>query len=103
MTERILQLNREKTIFWTLIAVLFLCSGFYMYFINSTVHNVVSRQNLENEASQLTLSIGSKEFQYISSRNMITLSLAHSMGFRDATAKTFLAKGTGAQVSFLSH
>ena len=101
MTEKVLQLNREKTMFWTLISILFLCSGFYIYFINTTIHNVVIRQNLESEATGLTLSIGSKEFEYITSRNAITLQVAYSLGFRDATAKTFLAKGVNSQVSFL--
>ena len=50
MVEKVLQLNREKTLFWTLVGILFLCAGLYIYFINATVHNVVARQNLENES-----------------------------------------------------
>ena len=66
MTEKIIQFNSEKMVFWTLLSVLFLCIGFYMYFINSTVHNVVAREKLEAEAAQLTLALGSQEFRYIS-------------------------------------
>ncbi len=101
MTEKVLQLNREKTLFWTLVGILFLCIGLYMYFINATVHNVVIRQNLESEASTLTLSIGSQEFKYISNRNAITLPLAYSLGFKDVSAKTFLSKTPSSQVSYL--
>jgi hypothetical protein len=103
MTEAILQLNREKTIFRILIGTLILCAGLYIYFINTTVHNVVARQNLENEASQLTLSIGSKEFQYITKRNSVTLTLAYSMGFQDSEVKTYISKKAGVAVAFLSH
>ncbi len=102
MVEKVLQINREKTLFWTLVGILLLCAGFYMYCINTTVHNVVARQNLESEASQLTLSIGSQEFKYISKRNSITLAVAQSLGFREVSAKTFISKKSGNQVSFLS-
>jgi hypothetical protein len=102
MTEKVLQLNNEKTIFWSLIAGLFLSICFYMYFINATVHNVVARQNLEAEASTLTLAIGNKEFKYITERNNVTLQVAYAMGFKDVTAKTFITKDSSKQVSYLT-
>lgn len=102
MTERVLKLNNEKTIFWSILGAILLCFGFYMYFINATIHNVVARQNLETEASSLTLAIGNQEFQYITSRNNVTLQLAYSLGFKDVSAKTFISKNTSRQVSFLS-
>ncbi len=102
MTEKVLQLNNERTIFWTIIGALLLSVGFYIYFINATVHNVVARQNLENEASSLTLKIGNQEFQYITMRNNVTLATAHSMGFKDVSVKTFISKDNSRQVSYLS-
>ncbi len=102
MTEKVLQLNNEKTMFWSLIGLLVLSLGFYMYFINATVHNVVARQNLEAEASTLTLDIGNKEFQYITERNNVTLQVAYTMGFKDVTEKTFISKNTSKQVSYLT-
>lgn len=104
MSEAILlQLNREKTIFWSLLAILVLCAAFYMYCINTTVHNIVIRQNLENDASSLALTIGSEEFRYISMRNGVTLAMAYSLGFADVTEKTFISKKTQNQVSYLNH
>lgn len=103
MVEKVLELNREKTIFWTLLGILFLCAGFYMYFINTTIHNIVTRQNLESESSKLTLAIGSEEFKYISMRNGVTLDLAYSLGFKDITAKRFISKSVNSQVSYLTH
>lgn len=101
--EKVLQLNREKTIFWALSSILVLSLGFYMYFINTTIHNVVARQNLENEASTLTLSISNKEFEYITKRNEINLQLAYSIGFKDAKAKAFINTKENSSVAFLSH
>jgi len=103
MKEKILELNTEKNIFWSLVGLLFLFSGFYMYSINATIHNVVQRQNLENNASQLALTIGSEEFKYISLRNEVTLPLAYSLGFKDAPAKTFISKKSSGYVSYLSN
>ena len=102
MVEKVLELNREKTIFWALLGTLLLSLGFYMYCVNSTVHNVVTRQNLENEASKLTLSIGSEEFKYISKRNSITIQLAYSMGFQDVSKKIFIQSKPETSVAFLS-
>ena len=101
MVERILELNREKTIFWALLGALFLSAGFYMYFINATIHNVLARQNLENEASKISLDIGNLEFQYINTRNSITLPLAYSMGFRETPVKAFISKSPKSQISYL--
>ena len=102
MTEKVLQLNNEKTMFWGLLGALFLSICFYIYLINATVHNVVARQNFESEASGLTLKIGNQEFQYITSRNNVTLALAHSMGFKDVSEKTFISRNSNKQVSYLS-
>ncbi|MCX6702117.1 MAG: hypothetical protein NTX96_02920 [Candidatus Zambryskibacteria bacterium] len=103
MVERVLQLNREKTIFWVFFSILLLFFGFYMYFIRTTIGNVVARQNLENEASALSLSIGGKEFEYITKRNTITLALAHSLGFKDSQNKTFISRNPSTEVAYLSN
>jgi len=101
MTEKILRLDKEQVIFWGLVSVLFLCAGFYMYCINATVHNVVTRQNLEAEAAELALELGSEEFSYITKRNSITLDLAHTLGFKDVSEKQYVIRGEGTRFAFL--
>ena len=101
MVEKVLQFNKEKAIFWTLIGTLILCMGFYMYCIRSTVSNVVAREGLEAELSALTLSIGSKEFAYIAKRNGVTLDRAYSLGFKDAEIKTYISRKSGTEVALL--
>ncbi len=103
MTEKILQLNTEKNIFWTLLAILVASAFFYSYSINATIHNIVSRQNFEAKASQLTISLSAEEYQYIGIRNKITLSFAHSLGFKDVSTKTFISNNPHTLVSYLSH
>ena len=106
ITARILdlqrELHREKTIFWTLVGALFICAGFYIYFVNATIHNVVTRQNLQNEASRLTLSLGSQEFQYITMRNSITLDSAYALGFKDVADTTYLSRDSFDKLSYIS-
>ena len=102
MVEKVLELNREKAIFWALFGVFALCAGFYMYFINATVRNIVLRQNLENEASGLTLKIGSQEFEYITKRNSVTLSLARSLGFEEAGVRAYVTLLPDTKMAYLS-
>ncbi|MDQ5969444.1 MAG: hypothetical protein QG579_601 [Patescibacteria group bacterium] len=103
MVEKVLQLNKEKAAFWALVSVLVLFVGFYMFFVRTTINNVVARQNLESEASTLSLEIGSKEFEYITKRNAVTLTLAYSMGFKDSQEKTFIARNPSTKVAYLSN
>lgn len=103
MLQNVLQLNREKTVFWSLLLTLFVAIGFYMYFINTTVRNVVATQNIEAKISQLNLSISNKEFKYISNRNAVTLNLAYSMGFKDIETKTYIKEKSTKSVSILSN
>lgn len=103
MIQNALQINREKTIFWSLLMTLLVAIGFYMYLINATVRNVVATQNIEAKISQLNLSISSKEFKYISNRNAVTLNLAYSMGFRDIESRTYIKEKSTKSVGVLSN
>lgn len=101
MTEKILELNREKTIFWILSAILLLSVGFYMYSINATIRNIVLRERLEAESSQISLNVSNQEFKYITMHNSITLSLAYAHGFKDVSEKKFISQNHTDLVSFL--
>ncbi|HEY4505180.1 MAG TPA: hypothetical protein VJG67_00615 [Candidatus Paceibacterota bacterium] len=103
MVEKVLQLNREKYIFWMLLCTLFLFIGFYMYFVRMTISNVVIRQNLEHEASRLTLDIGNKEFLYITKRNTVNIQLAYSLGFRDTANKSFISRDPSTKIAYRDH
>jgi len=91
----------EKRIFRVLLGALFLLAVLYVYFVHATISAVVARQNLENKASSLTLSLSQKEFQYIGMKNNVTLSLAHSLGFQDILPNTFVSRDSGEKVAFL--
>lgn len=92
-------LHDEKNIFWTLSGVIFFSAIFYMYCITTTIHNVVARERIETESSELALSIGQKEFDLISLKNNITLVRAQNLGFSEVQNKVFI---THQSVSFAS-
>ncbi len=102
MTENILHTHIQKNIFWTSVAFIILCAGFYMYLINMTIHNVVAREGYESEATRVMLAIGTEEFNYIGMRNNITLARAYSLGFSDAGEKTFMTRNSKGFVSYVS-
>ncbi len=105
MTEKIIskvaRIETEKAIFWGMAFGLILCAGFYMYFINATVHNTVTRQNLEAESGALALEIGKSEFVYIAKRNTVTIDLAYAMGFKDVSVKKYVTRGSSDRFAFL--
>ena len=103
MVEKVLQINREKTTFWALFGVLVLAIAFYMYCVNSTVHNTVARQDLEQEASKLSLNIGSEEFRYITKKNSVTIAMAKSLGYHETSPSQFIPRNPDTKVAFLSH
>ncbi len=92
-------LRDEKSIFWALSGIIFFSAIFYMYCVTTTIHNVVARERIETESSELALSIGQKEFDLIGLKNNITLARAQNLGFSEVQNKTFI---TPHSVSFAS-
>lgn len=92
-------LRDEKNIFWALSGVIFFSAIIYIYCITTTIHNVVARERIETESSELALSIGQKEFDLIGLKNNITLARAQNLGFSEVENKTFI---THQSVSFAS-
>jgi len=89
----------EKTMFWGLLATLFFLAVCYIYFVTTTIHNVVAREQVETKVSELALSIGQKEFDLIGLKNDVTLGRAINLGFSEVQEKTFI---TTQSVGFIS-
>ncbi len=100
MTNTIAQMNKEKTMFWTLLGVLVISIGFYIFCINTTVRNIVMREQLENDSIKIALEISNKEFKYISLKNSLTIELAYAMGFKNVAEKTFIKANSSGIVSY---
>ncbi len=82
-----------KIVFFSLAALLLTFFLLYAYLVNKTVMNVVARENAENDISELSTTIGTLESQYMTLKNSVTLDLAYSRGFKDATPSQFISRG----------
>lgn len=92
MTEAILTFQREKTIFWSLLAVLGVCTVFYIYFVTSTIRTAVAVEDLETNVNELVLALGQKEFDVINLKNNVSLNYAQSRGFVPVASQTYITK-----------
>ncbi len=103
MTQTFTQkIYNEKVVFWFLVSILGLCTLVYILSIHATVRNIVTRENVEERISNLSLDIASKEFQYISQKNTITKVLATTLGFSEVQSRTYISPEQTKQVSYLS-
>lgn len=90
MKEGILKFNNEKNIFWLLVLAITITFSLYIYFVTTTIYNIVEREKIESEKSALALNISSKEFELIKLKNEITLSYAKSLGFIEVKDKKYI-------------
>ena len=81
MKENLLKLNNEKNIFWFFIFGIIFSFAFYIYFITTTIHNTVAREDMTEKINELTLEISAKEFELIALKSNLTIEYAKSLGF----------------------
>ena len=70
---------------WTLatFACVLLCV--YLFLIGSTIYNTYLRQRAEHDNSVMTAELSQLEFSYLAKEASITIDLASSMGFVEAS------------------
>ena len=86
----------SQIIFWVLASAIFIFASFYVYLVNKTVWNVVSRQAAESQIVAINSDLSSTEFEYINTKAKVTFALAESMGFKPADKQTlFVTRETG--------
>ncbi len=85
--------NIDKNIFTTLVVGIFLCIFLYVYFVSTSVVNIVQRKNIEVETQILGSNLSNLENEYISLNKNITLSYARSLGFVEPTHLLFISSG----------
>ncbi len=54
--------------------------------------NVVAREKIERNIGALSTTIGDLEYKYMTIKNTVTLDLAYTRGFTDATPTQFLSR-----------
>lgn len=94
MQTKTITLPQYKHLFFALSAISMLCLVLYVIAINQTVRNVVARQKMQAELSQLTSKIGEMEFSYITAKNSIDLNKAYALGFKDVANNAYVQRET---------
>lgn len=91
--------NLEQKVFWVFSILILLSATMYMYFVSSSIVNVVLREETEMEIVKLHSMVGELESEYLRLENSITLKRAESMGFVKLSDKKFVIRGTTESLS----
>ena len=90
----------ERKTFWYLALFIVVFSGFYIYFVNGAIINVVERQKIEKEIASINSRIGDMESSYLGLNNKISLDYALSLGFVKVGKEKYVYRKTlGANLS----
>ncbi len=84
----------RRGIFWSMVAMAVLLFGLYVYFINATVFNVITREKLEEHIADLTTNVSKIEFQNITLKNSVTLDKAATLGFAESNDTIFVSRSS---------
>lgn len=74
-----------------MIIMILASTGAYVYLVKSSVFAVAERRDNEEKISQLEADVSTLEADYMARANTITLELAKSLNFFDATGKASFA------------
>lgn len=80
---RSIPVSFEKKAFYILVGVIALFLVAYVYLVNQTVWNIVSRKNITKEISNVAGEVASLESSYMALSGSITLDHAYTLGFQD--------------------
>ena len=81
---------RIPQLFWILVTVCILFSSLYLYFVNKTILQIVSRKNSENRISIITSENSTLEARAIALEQSVTMDEAPRLGLETATHVTFI-------------
>lgn len=96
-TSAIIGDNTEKTAFLSLLTLLAVSFALYLFFVGSTILNIVERKNLENNNRILNSKVSELELKYLSETSKIDLNLAYSLGFKDAVGTAFASNNASSK------
>jgi hypothetical protein len=92
---------RQK-LFWAAILALAVSVGVYIFFVNTTIRNIVHKTAAEREALDVRSNLFSLEYEYLALSAKIDYTEVGARGLRDITAPAFitLEKHAGNNLSF---
>lgn len=92
INARTINRHLDKRMFLVVSSAFCLLLFLYVYFVGSTVFNIVGRKSAENEMRALSSSISDMEIEYISLAKNIDLNMAKTLGFNEPKDVYFAAR-----------
>lgn len=86
--------GRERSIFFLALMFCLMASSAYIYFLCSTVVQVVIREEIDAEIAETSGRIADLEMQYIAGKHAVTLALAAEYGFTEKPEREYLARAS---------
>lgn len=84
----------ERKAFWCLVSLVIAFFGFYVYFVNSAIINVVERQKTEREIASVNSRVSNLESSYLALNDKISIDYAFSMGFVKVEKEKYVHRKT---------
>ncbi len=81
-----MNIHNQKKIFFILAGLVVFMLGTYVYFVNQTVWNVVSRQNATKTIHKVSSEVAVLEADYMNLSSTLTLEHAYALGFQEVNS-----------------
>ncbi len=85
-------MNITKKLILTTIPFLVCLFVFYIFLIRQTIINVVAREKIEKDTTNMLSSISNLETKYMNVKGNINLDVAYTQGFKNADSPIFITR-----------
>ena len=82
----------EQKMFWFFATLIFCCLVFYMYFVSSTILNIVAREGAERDVKTASGAVSELESEYAALGRNLDLNNAKSLGYRDVAEVDYVSR-----------
>jgi len=90
LKSKVIAHTQGNLAFWCMLSAIVLMGALYLYSVNRTVMLVAERNDIEGQISTLKAEITGLESTYISEKSEITMELASSLGYGEASRVIFV-------------
>jgi hypothetical protein len=82
----------EKRIRNSVLIMIAICAFGYVYFVSTSVLNIIARKDAHNQIANLESTIGSLESDYFSLSSSISREVANELGLVSLSSKSFVTR-----------
>ena len=100
-TKTATKLTIGKRILSVLVLCVVISLGLYVYFVSTSIINILVRKEIENKITAVSSRMSDLEAEYLVRKNEITLEYAYTQGFANVTSKQFAVR-VGTEVNELT-